>query len=350
VIENGWLRLEVIDHTTDRESSTTPDLACAAPHLGQGDRPWTTLVEASAWSGRLRWLRGGEDLVKRTVTTEKYYTAPSLAERCLDLLQRHVDLAAYDAVVEPSAGDGSFLRLLPVQTRIGVDIDPSHPSVVEADFLRWAPPRSCRRVLAVGNPPFGQRGALAVAFLAHACSFSDTVAFILPRSFKKYTFQNRVHPFFHLVDSFDCTEFVDPAGRPVVVSTVFQIWSRRDHERPLVALPAVHDHFDMRHAHLSRVTADELARLRASYEFTVPQVGANFAPRDVTGVVRGSHWFIRPRVAGVRERFEQLDFAFLDGMNTAHKSLSKKDIVAAYQAVCDVAEDVIEVRAPGVNT
>jgi hypothetical protein len=38
-------------------------------------------------------------------------------------------------------------------------------------------------------------------------------------------------------------------------------------------------------------------------------------------------------VPGVRERFERLDFGFLDGMNTAHTSLSKKDIIAAYEKV-----------------
>lgn len=279
--------------------------------------------------------------MKRTVTTEQYFTDPALAESCVEFVGQHLHLNDFDLIVEPSAGEGSFLSVLPPARRIGVDIDPRAPGVVHADFLCWLPPREAGPILTVGNPPFGQRGAKAMAFLNHACAFSEAVALILPRSFKKYTFQNRVHPYFHLVASFDCQDFIDPDGRPIQVRTVFQIWVRRDEERAQVAMPSVHPHFEMRHAHLSRVTELERARLRSSYAFTVPQVGENFAPRDVDEVVKGSHWFIRPVEPGVRERFGLLDFGFLDGMNTAHKSLSKKDIIAAYQAVCDRPDDVI---------
>jgi len=89
----------------------------------------------------------------------------------------------------------------------------------------------------------------------------------------------------------------------------------------------------MRHCHLSRVSADELARLRNTYAFTIPQVGADFAPRDPGQVTKGSHWFIRPKAPGVRDRFERLDFGFLEGMNTAHMSLAKRDIIRAYGQV-----------------
>lgn len=270
--------------------------------------------------------------MKRTVATEQYLTPDHLARRCVDLVAARFDLAQFDLVVEPSAGAGAFFDLLPPTTRLGIDIAPGHPDLVEADFLTWHPEPSPRRVLTIGNPPFGQRAALAVDFLEHACSFSDVVAFILPRSFNKYTFQNRVPRDFHLVDSIECQEFVGPDGVPVQVRAVFQVWEKRDELREVVDLPSTHPDFSMRHGHLSRLSELELARLRRDYEFTVPQVGADFRPRAVETVTRGSHWFIRPHVAGVRERFEQLDFSFLDGMNTAHKSLSKRDIVAAYVA------------------
>lgn len=271
--------------------------------------------------------------MKRTVATELYLTPEALARRCVDLVAARFDLTEFDLVVEPSAGAGAFYDLLPPPTRVGIDIAPGRPELVEADFLTWRPEAAAGRVLTIGNPPFGQRAALAVDFLERACSFSDVVAFILPRSFNKYTFQNRVPRYFHLVDSLECQEFVGPGGVPVQVKAVFQIWERRDELREVVELPSTHPDFAMRHGHLSRLSELELARLRRDYEFTVPQVGADFRPRSVETVSRGSHWFIRPNVPGVRERFERLDFSFLDGMNTAHKSLSKRDIVAAYVAV-----------------
>jgi hypothetical protein len=273
--------------------------------------------------------------VKRTVHREQFFTDRDLARRCIEFTDGLVPLAGYAVIVEPSAGDGSFFDELPADRRIGLDIEPRHDDVAAADFLTWEPPATTGRILTIGNPPFGQRAALAVAFLAAACAFSDVVAFILPRSFNKYTFQNRVPRTFHLLGSFDCGDFRGHDGSEQSVKTVFQVWEKRPYERDPVLPAATHQDFSMCHRHLSRVSAGELAILRTSYAFTVPQVGGNFAPREPATVTRGSHWFIKPHAPDVRERFERLDFAFLDHMNTAHKSLSKRDIVAAYQAVLD---------------
>lgn len=75
---------------------------------------------------------------------------------------------------------------------------------------------------------------------------------------------------------------------------------------------------------------DLLIKLRNEYDFTIPQVGT-FTLKDSDVVDRGSHWFIQPCSPVVREIFERLDFTFLAGMNTAHASLSKADIVQAYE-------------------
>lgn len=274
-------------------------------------------------------------MTKRTVLHEQLYTAPELAHRCIALLGRLVDFATFDLILEPSAGTGAFFDLLPADRRLGIDIDPRGAGIERVDFRTWHPPAPDGRILTVGNPPFGQRGALAVEFLNRACEFSAVVAFILPRSFQKYTFQNRVHRSFHLVDATECDEFVDADDRPATVKAVFQVWERRPTPRPKDAPAASHPDFEMCHRHLSRTTPDDLERIRREYAFSIPQVGSSFSPRDPAQLTRGSHWFIKPKVPGVRERFERLDFSFLDGMNTAHRSLSKRDIVRAYQAVVD---------------
>jgi len=270
-------------------------------------------------------------MAKRTVAGEQYFTPPHLAQNCLDLVGKHYRIDEFSLVVEPSAGTGVFFDRLPPANRIGIDIDPKHDGLLSADFLTWHPEPGQRKVLTIGNPPFGQRAAIAVDFLQHAATFSDVVAFILPRSFRKYTFQNRVPRYFHLVDWFDCREFSRPDGTTVEVNAVFQIWEKRPSPRGYIALRDTHPHFEMKHAHLSRTSEADLACLRRTYDFAIPQVGANFRPRSVAQIDKGSHWFIKENVPGVRDRFEQLDFSFLDGMNTAHKSLSKKDIIAAYE-------------------
>lgn len=270
-------------------------------------------------------------MAKRSVTDEAYFTSPVLARTSIALVHEHFPLDTFELIVEPSAGDGAFLDALPVDRRVGIDINPRRSDLVERDFLRWFPDDPTQRILVIGNPPFGQRAALAIRFMAHAATFADVIAFILPRSFNKDTFQNRVPSDFHLVASRDCDDVFAIEGRDHHVRTVFQIWERRDEQRIPSTRNSEHPHFRMRHAHLSRVSADELARLRAEYEFTIPQVGAQFRPREVSVVDKGSHWFIQPLVPGVRDVFETLDFSFLANMNTAHTSLSKADIVQAYE-------------------
>ncbi len=280
--------------------------------------------------------------MKRQVGREQYFTSRQLALRCVAFTRDLVDWDAFEHFLEPSAGEGSFLELLPHGRRIGLDVEPLAPEVTEADFLGWEPLPLQGRTLTIGNPPFGQRAALAFSFLQHACTFSEVVAFILPRSFNKYTFQNRVTANFHLLGGFDCSDFYLRGRGSQSVRTVFQVWERRDESRSLVQPPDSHPDFEMRHCHLSRAAPHHLAAIRAEYEFAIAQVGVDFRPKPSLEVHKGSQWFVRPRTAGVRERFQRADFGFLDGMNTAHKSLSRRDIVTAYQAVVDAEGDTHE--------
>lgn len=268
--------------------------------------------------------------VKRSVELEQFYTCRTLAQSCVEAVERHFNLASFNLILEPSAGDGSFFSLLPEEKRLGIDVDPRCEGLMAEDFFRWEPPLFEENILTIGNPPFGQRGALAVEFLNRACQFSRVVAFILPRTFRKDTFFNRVDRCFHLVEQFDCDSFRDPSGSEVSVKSVFQIWEKRDKKRQLIKRQESHQDFDLRHAHLSRISQEELDELRNTFDFAVAQVGANFSPKDVAAVDKGSYWYVRELAPGVREVFEHLDFSFLDGLNLSFKSLSKKDIVEAY--------------------
>lgn len=281
--------------------------------------------------------------MKRIVGNEQYFTPDDVARSCVDRLGTLFPIDSWDRIVEPSAGDGAFLRFLP-PTTVAIDIAPQADNIVSADFLTWMPeplPNPAGRTLVIGNPPFGQRAALAMAFITHAATFADVIAFILPMSFNKYTFRDRVPTHFHLVDSlnltvaFDVTTDsvstrADTGSRTTTVNTVFQVWEKRPEARAIAPRITEHPHFTMRHAHLAWTTEEQRAELRRSHDFAIAQVGSNFAPKDVDSVTKGSHWFVRGRVPGVRDVFERLDFSHLAGMNTAHTSLSKRDIIEAY--------------------
>lgn len=267
---------------------------------------------------------------KRTVGTEAYFTTDELAKRCVDFVNAILPLDQFSYILEPSAGAGAFVRALPPGRVVAIDIEPRAEGIDRCDFFRFEPPFFEPNVLVIGNPPFGQRGSLAIRFFDRAVEFASTVAFILPRSFRKHTFLNRIDRQFHLLGDFDCSEFVLPTGEPVAVNCVFQVWQKQMTLRPLVELPAEHEDFEMKHFHLSRTSHEELERAAREYDFAIAQVGANFAPKKIHGLTAGSYWFIKAKTETVPRVFERLNFDFLDGLNTAHKSLSKKDIIAAY--------------------
>jgi len=270
--------------------------------------------------------------VKRRVTDEAYYTSRDIARSCVTRLGECVALDEFDLIVEPSAGNGSFLAFLPERTTVALDITPGAPDILQRDFLTWQPPNNARRILVIGNPPFGQRAAIASRFVAHAAHFAHVIAFILPRSFNKETFQTRIPPLFHLADALNLDGPFHCGGAHAYVKTTFQIWVRADTPRMQIVRPRSHPDFAMRHAHLSRVSPEVLAQLKATHDFVIPQVGSKFHPRDVFDVHRGSQWFIKELSPGVRTTFEAADFSFLADMNTAHTSLSRADIVQAYCA------------------
>ena len=124
---------------------------------------------------------------------DQFYTKPEAVDRVLPL----IDCSLFDYVVEPSAGAGDFLRRLPKATRVGIDLEPADPEIKKGDFFDFKP-ATTENVLTIGNPPFGKNSSLAVKFFNHAASFSDFIAFIVPRTFRKPSIINRLHQNFHL--------------------------------------------------------------------------------------------------------------------------------------------------------
>ena len=120
------------------------------------------------------------------VSLDKYYTYPNIAAYCYQSLittakKYGIDTNQY-TFLEPSSGDGAFYNLLPQDKRVGIDIEPSSEGITRQDFFDWKPD-SNTKYITIGNPPFGARGWLALAFINKASEFSDLVGFILPMYF-----------------------------------------------------------------------------------------------------------------------------------------------------------------------
>jgi len=175
---------------------------------------------------------------------DKFYTKESAVKRLIDML----DVKEYDFIVEPSAGDGAFLRQLSGLKVIALDIAPDNPKIVQQDFFEFEVGQKNKEsnILTIGNPPFGKNSSLAVRFFNHAAKFSSCIAFVVPRTFRKSSLQNKLNLNFHLQEEYVLprASFYLPTGEDYEVPTVAQVWVRKDTQRSKVELLTKHSDFD----------------------------------------------------------------------------------------------------------
>lgn len=160
-------------------------------------------------------------------TLDRFYTKPEIAQKCVELIK---NLNEYDAIIEPSAGSGSFSNLLPC---IAFDISPAADNIRVANWFEVDKTAFPLNSLVIGNPPFGQQNTLAISFFNESAKFCSTIAFILPLSFKKQSVQDKLDKNFWLIEEWILPKnSFDFEGQDYDVPCVFQIWERRETTRP----------------------------------------------------------------------------------------------------------------------
>lgn len=150
-------------------------------------------------------------------------------------------MTKYSLIIEPSAGSGAFSNQIP--NCLALDIAPENSSITKTNFLEWEPEYTDRNsVLVIGNPPFGQQCSLALKFIKHSTKFASTIAFILPKSFKKASIQSKIPLQYHLVleqDLDNKSYMLD--GKEYSVPSVFQVWKEnlelKRVQKPTLSLP-----------------------------------------------------------------------------------------------------------------
>ena len=174
------------------------------------------------------------------VSLDQFFTKPEIARKyylkTLKFLKKE-NINIEDCLfVEPSAGDGSFFKLLPKNQRIGLDLYPMAEGIIKKDFLNWTPPKTDKKIIFIGNPPFGYRAWLALNFMNHASKFADYIFFILPMSFQsegkgssKYRVKNMklIHSEIIPNDS-----FYEPNGKIVKINALWQYWTKGENKIP----------------------------------------------------------------------------------------------------------------------
>lgn len=266
----------------------------------------------------------------REVELDQFFTDPEDAARFIAKVDELYPLSGYDVVLEPSAGDGSFFKLMP-ENRVGIDLEPLAEGIEKMDFFDYWPPLFSSTCV-IGNPPFGRRGSLAKDFFNHCAKYADVIAFVVPAIFSKPSFYKSLDKMFHL----EYQEYVDrfnlPDGTPHPVKCVFQVWKKKGTARVDEVRQNKHPDFEMTHRHISRTTKEELEQLCAEYDFCMGQISGKVM--DTKDATKGSQFFVKGNVPGVREVFEKMDFS----------ENSKYHVGATSLAVADVVEKYLEIK------
>jgi hypothetical protein len=170
---------------------------------------------------------------------DQFFTPTKTANYCyskiVEILENNKeDLCDY-MFIEPSAGNGNFLKILPVEQRIGLDIESECSEILIHDYLSWTPDVD-KKYIVIGNPPFGLRGQLALKFLNHSSKFAEYVCFILPQLFEsdgKGSPRKRVKNLNLVLSERISPEFTLPEGGDIKVECIYQIWSKNHREDAL---------------------------------------------------------------------------------------------------------------------
>lgn len=268
---------------------------------------------------------------------DKYYTKPEIAAKCYEYLQKRIKISE-QTFLEPSAGGGVFLPLLPRYE--AYDILPEGENITQADFLQLELPRT--NYITIGNPPFGKRSKLAIEFFNHAAKFSTIIAFIVPVSFMKWSVQKELDWDFHLMDYLYLPEnsFLFE-GKDYSIRCVFQIWVRGELSRDLrlQKAPSI-SHPDFQ---LWQYNATQEAKkyVDKDWEFALYRQGYKdyskiFTKNDYNEIKiqmeqNIQFFFIKPLTKQAKEFVYSADFASLAMRNTSTPGFGKADFVSYYE-------------------
>ncbi len=250
---------------------------------------------------------------------DQFYTKPEIARECCSL----VDLEKYGSILEPSAGQGVFLDFLPSFAE-GLDIDPKREDIKQGDFFDY----KGHAELVIGNPPFGRVSSMAIKFFNYSATFADTIAFIIPRTFRRVSIQNKLSLDFHLVKDVEI-----PMGsfEPLSMKAkcCFQVWERRDKPREKIELEMTHPDFEV----VSYITVDGKVAAPSNIDFAVRAYGGNIGQvsLDIDELAPKSWHFIRSPIAeDLIDRFEKLDYYPLASWTARQDSIGKGDLIYLY--------------------
>jgi len=128
---------------------------------------------------------------------DQFYTKSSIVK---DIINKDIPKGKF--FVDPCIGTGAFLPIYEGHRGLFMDIDPKIDVIIQ-NFLTASmddynlPTKE--KVIVITNPPFGFACSLAVKFFNKSATFADEIRFIVPKTFRKMSIQNRLNLNYYLI-------------------------------------------------------------------------------------------------------------------------------------------------------
>lgn len=175
--------------------------------------------------------------LKRNII-DKFYTKIEIVKFCFKYILENIEIIENDIIIEPSAGNGSFIEEIKKITNNYefYDLEPEHSEIIKQDYLLYDYSKLSKenKIHIIGNPPFGRQSSSAIKFIRKSCEFCNTISFILPKSFRKDSLKIKVPLNFHLkfeVDLPNNSFILD--DNEYNVPCIFQIWEKKEYKRTI---------------------------------------------------------------------------------------------------------------------
>lgn len=262
---------------------------------------------------------------------DQFYTNKDVAIECYEELNKMVNIDEYDIHLEPSAGDGSFFNIMDKEKREGIDISPKNKNIKTMDFFDYKPIKN-KKYIIIGNPPFGKVCSLAVKFFNKSAEFADCIAFIIPRTFKRVSIQNKLNLNFELIYNKDLP--VNCCFTPMMsAKCCFQIWKRTENKRPIVIYDKTHEDFEF----IKHGPKDENNQPTPpkNADFAIKAYGCNCGEivEENLNKLRPKSWhWIKSNINKnvLKKRFNQLDYS-ISKDTVRQDSIGQQEVIHIYK-------------------
>jgi len=257
---------------------------------------------------------------------DKYYTKDVVVEKCIDVLKKTIEINEDDLIIEPSAGNGSFIQGIKSLTKNNLfyDLEPENEEITKQDYLLYDyddVKKTFKKIHILGNPPFGRQSSLAIKFIKKSCEFCDSISFILPKSFKKDSLKKSFPLKYHLVFEMDLPEksfLVD--GVEHDVPCIFQVWEKKTTNR------VVNEKLEpLNFVFVKKTENPDISFRRVG-------VNAGIVDKKIEKKSIQSHYFIKfTNGKSIDENLEKLSTITYDFNNTVGpKSISKQELICKF--------------------